>query len=220
MLTDKYWERKALITSTHTMNKHIIEFWHFSTWLQHVNHYYPYRVKDFAQSFAQNQMMSKSWLVERLSMHPIATKQGLSITVLGSWYGTLLVPLLYHYMPNIKDLTLVDYDKEALDISKWFFKNKVNVEHKDISFDINEVTDDIIINTSCEHMWHMRDIKMNGVCAFQSNNFKQDNAHVNCVGSLEEFTYQTGLTKLFFKGVKPFHHINDGSERYMLIGEQ
>ena len=112
------------------------------------------------------------------------------------------------------------YIQNALDISKWFFKNKVNVEHKDISFDINEVTDDIIINTSCEHMWHMRDIKMNGVCAFQSNNFKQDNAHVNCVGSLEEFTYQTGLTKLFFKGVKPFHHINDGSERYMLIGEQ
>ena len=78
---------------------------------------------------------------------------------------------------------------------------------------------DCIINTSCEHMWHMKDINFEGLCAFQSNDFTQEDAHVNCVHSLEEFKEQTAITDVYYQGEKPFDDYND-CKRFMIIGRQ
>ena len=200
------------------MHKFPIPFWKFSNAMLHVNYYYPHRVKDFAKSFSENQVMAKSWLVEHLAMSPAASIKNKRITILGSWYGTVLVPLLRYYLKDISSITLIDYDKEAMKIAKWMHEDIIT-EVKDISFDIKKVEADIIINTSCEHMWQMKDIEMNGLCAFQSNDFTQEDAHVNCVFSLEEFREQTGITDIHYEGERPFDDYND-CKRFMLIGRQ
>ena len=200
------------------MHKIPIPFWRFSTGVLHVNHYYPHRVKDFAKSFSENQVLAKSWLVEQLSMSSAASIKNKNITILGSWYGTVLVPLLKYYLTDIKNIHLIDYDDETLKIAKWLHED-ITTETKDVSFDLKEIEADIIINTSCEHMWHMKDINMKGLCAFQSNDFTQEDAHVNCVYDLNEFKEQTGITNIYYEGEKPFDNYHD-CKRFMLIGTQ
>ena len=206
------------MSTTRTMHKFPIPFWKFSNAVLHVNHYYPHRIKDFAKSFSENQVMAKSWLVEQLSMSPAASIKNKKIVILGSWYGTVLVPLLKYYLTDISNIHLIDYDIEAMKIAKWMH-NDVTTEVKDISFDIRDMKADIIINTSCEHMWHMKDINFEGLCAFQSNDFAQEDAHVNCVHSLEEFKEQTAITDVYYQGEKPFDDYND-CKRFMIIGRQ
>ena len=201
---------------TRTMSKCPIPFWRYSTMIMHVNEEYPHRVNDFAKSFSKNQVMAKSWLVEHLYM---VTGTANNITILGSWYGTVIVPLLLNYYSNIKTIRLIDYDEEALAIARFMFGNDVTTQKSDVSFDCEEIESDIIINTSCEHMWHMRDINFEGLCAFQSNNFTQEDAHVNCVHSLEEFKEQTAITDVYYQGEKPFDDYND-CKRFMIIGRQ
>jgi len=201
------------------MAKCPVPFWTYSRIAQHIAVEYPHRSLDFARSFSENQMSAKSWLVEQLSMSPAAGIKEKKIVVLGAWYGTIIVPLLQHYLTDIAEIKLIDYDKDTLAIAKTMFSADITTEVKDISFDIEEMTADIIINTSCEHMWHMKDIKFNGLCAFQSNDFFQEPAHVNCVESLEEFKEQTGIKKIYYEGEKPFDSYHD-NKRFMVIGEQ
>lgn len=201
------------------MHKSIIPFWALSKLGTRIALDYPHRCLDFAQSFSENQIMAKSWLVENLALHPIAGKKEKTIVVLGSWYGTLIVPLLYHYLSDIKYIKLIDYDKETLTLAKILWGDKIITEVKDISFDVKEVEADIIINTSCEHMWHMKDIQFKGVCAFQSNDFLQETSHVNCVNSIEEFIDQTGIQTIDYQGEIPFDNYHE-NKRFMIIGQQ
>ena len=204
------------MNTTRTMTKCPIPFWRYSTMIMHVNEEYPHRVNDFAKSFSKNQVMAKSWLVEHLYM---VTGTANNITILGSWYGTVIVPLLLNYYSNIKTIRLIDYDEEALSIARFMFGSDIVTQKADVSFDCEEIESDIIINTSCEHMWHMKDIKLNGLCALQSNDFLQESSHVNCVHSLEEFIDQTGLQKIDYQGEIPFDDYHD-NKRFMLIGKQ
>ena len=57
---------------------------------------YPHRLTDFIDSFSNNQVTCKKWLVLELlkilkNKPDFSTKK---ITILGSWYGNVLVPLL------------------------------------------------------------------------------------------------------------------------------
>ena len=94
---------------TNTMEKFPIPFWEYSRWICYLSNHMPYRVEDFAKSFSENQIYAKSWLVERLMMHPVASNKDKEIWILGSWYGTILVPLLHNKIGNIKKIHLVDY---------------------------------------------------------------------------------------------------------------
>ena len=203
---------------TRTMLKCPIPFWEFSRIAQHIAVEYPHRSLDFARSYSENQIMAKSWLVERLFMSPAADIKDKEIVILGAWYGTVLVPLLNHYFKDIKNITLIDYDEDTLIFAK-MLHGDIKTEVKDISFDIQSMKADIIINTSCEHMWHMKDIEFEGLCAFQSNDFLQEPSHVNCVESIEEFIGQTGIKNVYYKGEMPFDNYHD-NKRFMVIGEQ
>jgi len=203
---------------TQTMKSSAIPFWEWSRWICYLNNNYPYRVEDFAKSFSENQMSAKSWLVEHLQLHPISAQQNLEIWILGSWYGTILVPLL-HKRLNVSRIHLVDYDSETLEIAKGIFKEySIRTHCIDINFDMPPVEADIIINTSCEHMMPMRDYKFSGLKVFQSNNFYDDLAHINCVDSLDSFIKQSGIQKIDYKGEKQFHRYDEIHKRYMVIG--
>jgi hypothetical protein len=212
---------KEKMDLTSTMKKSAIPFWEWNDWLFYIKNNFPYRLEDFIRSFSENQVYAKTWLIEQLIMHPICDVKDKEVWVLGSWYGTILVHLLIKKIPNIKTIHLVDYDKEALDIAGGMFKEyNVQLHHYDINFDWPKIEGDLIINTSCEHMWPMKDYPFKGLCVFQSNNFKEEQAHINCVDSLEEFVEQTGIKEIDYKGEIQFHKWDEHHKRYMVIGKK
>ena len=214
---------------TYTMDKMLIPVWEWSDALHTISHKFPHRYKDFAASIRKNQWQSKTWLMERLAV--INDKENPVIWVLGSWYGSVIVPLIFNYIPDVKRVHLFDYDKEVFEICHTLHKrwnNKIVRHDHDINFEFphfqyypEEQLPDIIINTSCEHMYHMKalDIKKEDIlCAFQSNNFNLEDAHINIAKNLEHFKEQCGLHFIEYEGSIPFHDVKDDYERYMLIG--
>lgn len=211
---------------TSTMNKMPIKFWEWNNALKFIHSEYPYRLHDFIQSMSENQVSAKSWMIERLMVHPISSKKEKEIWVLGSWYGTIIIHLLLNKIPDINKINLVDYDEEALYICRRMFKdyrglNILETHHYDINFDWPKIQGDLVINTSCEHMWPMKDYDFgDAVCAFQSNNFMEEPAHINCVNSEDELVEQSGLSQIDYKGTIPFHKYDDHHKRFMVIGKK
>jgi hypothetical protein len=80
-------------------------------------------------------------------------------------------------------------------------------------------TEDVIINTSCEHIDNVQDwlslLPADRMVVLQSNNYIGGNGHINCVHSKEEFVEQTGLSDILYSGelVMPMY------TRYMVIGK-
>lgn len=212
-----------------TMNKMIVPVWEWSQALEVIAHKYPHRYKDFAYSIRKNQWQSKSWLIERLAV--INDKENPIIWVLGSWYGSVIVPLIFNYIEDTKRVHLFDYDEEVFQIchtlhQRW--NNKIVRHNCDVNFEMDlfkkypkEDLPDIIINTSCEHMYHMKDLdlpKQDILCAFQSNNFDLEDAHINISPDIDDFKEKCGLDFIEYEGEMPFHDEDDDYKRFLLIG--
>lgn len=204
-------------TITHTMKKFPIPAYKWSEWTLFVMDKFPYRTADFIKSYSENQLMSKSWLVEHMKMQFINDNKDKEIWILGSWYGTLLVPLIRKEFVNSK-IHLVDYDKDNLIVAKLIHGN-IETHCLDVTFDLPEIETDIIINTSCEHMYPMKEIPMKGYCFYQSNNFREDAAHINCVDTKEEFAEQTGIENPTVLETQ-FHKYDEHHKRFMVHGKR
>lgn len=202
---------------THTMKKFPFPVHLWSDWTFKVNSDYIHRTFDFIKSYSENQIASKTWLAEHLKMHTIADNKNKEVWILGSWYGTLLVPLVRSVLINPK-IHLVDYDIENLEIAQ-LFHGRLYTHCLDVTFDLPELDTDIIINTSCEHMYPMKDIPMKGLCFYQSNNFTADHAHINCVNSVEELAEQSGIENPEMHTMQ-FHRYDEEHKRYMVIGRR
>ena len=117
---------------------------------------YPHRLKDFINSFSGNQVTCKKWLIEQLLIvlkdRPLTSTK--KITVLGSWYGNVLVPLIVDNIKGVEDIQLIDMDEDALDIGRKFLGrsyNGVNINFikEDINFtDYSQRYTNICINMS------------------------------------------------------------------------
>ena len=194
---------------------------------------YPHRLKDFINSFSGNQVICKKWLVSEL-LTIINKKPDLprkKITILGSWYGNVLVPLLVDNIKGVEEIQLIDMDEDALDISRKFLDRKynnvkINYMKEDINFtDFSERYTNICINTSCEHMLPMSSISFKNddyvLYVLQSNNMKNQREHVNCVNSYDELTEQAVLNRTYYYGKKRLAgQNNEIYERYMVIGRR
>ncbi len=210
--------------STQTMKNMVLPVWKYSRIIQHLEHKKPYRISDFTQSFSLNQIEAKTWLVERLMLHDINSVQNKKIWILGSWYGTVLVPLLLKKIKGISEINMIDYDAETLDVARtWLFPithyPQVKMHHMDINFDFEKIHGDLVINTSCEHMLPMHEFDIKGLCVFQSNDFTQEYSHINCVKSIDELVLQSGITDVHYTGERPFDDFHD-CKRYMVIGKR
>lgn len=201
---------------TSTMNKIPIPFWEYSRWIEFLSHEEPHRVGDFAKSFSENQVYAKTWLIERLFMTDDYTNKRVSI--LGGWYGTVLVPLIQNKL-NTNRIHLIDFDERTCEIAQKLFP-QIKVKCLDINFDLHELESDVIINSSCEHMLPMNEFDLKGLCVFQSNNFKEEGSHINCVESVEELLDQSGIEEVVYKGEIPFHKYDDEHKRFMVIGKR
>jgi len=76
----------------------------------------------------------------------------------------------------------------------------------------------LIINTSCEHMRSMKELKLDtkSYFAYQSNNMTNIEGHINCVNNIEEFKNElpNNAKVLIEDEIK-----DDRGTRFLLIGK-
>ncbi len=145
-------------------------------------------------SYSPNQFKSKESLIKLIQKLELLNPH---IVILGSWYGSILIPALVDHAEHI---TCIDIDERVIAIAK----NRLFKKYKNIDFICSDVFDvnrngriknsNLIINTSCEHMTNMSELpalyQSNAYFAFQSNNMYDIPTHINCVSSMEEFYSQ------------------------------
>jgi hypothetical protein len=186
--------------------------------------------------FSRGQLKSKIWLVQELK--ELDLELG-TVFLCAGWYATLST-LLFENDLNITKIRSFDIDPSCAmiaerfnkpwEIDEWRFKAVT----KDI-FDINYVRDtytvskpdgfceltdspDTIINTSCEHIkdfskWY-NNLPVGKLIVLQSNNYIDNDEHVNCSNSLIEFEQQTPMSLCLYSG----ELVLDKYTRYMRIG--
>ena len=175
---------------------------------------------DLLDSFSPNQFKSKEKLINHIRDMKIL-KSTSEIVIFGGWYGSILIPAF----KEVKQITLIDKDKDVVSISKnRLFTHYNNVDF--ISKDVFEWAPDssrikkcnLIINTSCEHMTSMKELNLEtkAYFAYQSNNMYDIEGHINCVSSIEEFKYQLpDNAKVMIED----KIIDERGTRFLLIGK-
>ena len=77
---------------------------------------------DLLDSYSPNQFISKEFLINKIQSLNILNSES-EIVILGSWYGSILVPFLYDYS---KRITAIDLDDNIISIAK----NRIFKEYK------------------------------------------------------------------------------------------
>ena len=177
---------------------------------------FPHRAKDIAQSYDSKQVKSKDWLIQTL-LHFMPKKNIDSfnnITIVGGWYGNILIPKILNSGLKFNTIKLIDIDEEAIYIAKNIFFNDSDIKFlvkdaQDIEFSGSK---NLLINSSAEHMSTIN--ISSGIVAIQSNDYREVEDHINCVDSAEELADQYNIRKLWFSGQLKFPAYN----RFMAIG--
>lgn len=201
--------------------------------LDKINHEMPWKHEDFRKSLSPNTMDAAIWLVENLK-DLVQTKQ-LNITILNSWLGFPLVPLLCENL-NVKKINLIDIDKDALELSKvfnrYYSEKGIELYHLnwDVPFayhDINALETDVVISLACEAMYPLKNMTTanpNCIFACQSSNVFREMYGINCVPSIEEHIENVGVTNSFYEGsIQQSYWSWDGKvtfDRFMVIGQK
>ena len=151
---------------------------------------------DLLDSYSPNQFKTKQKLEDMIHNHVDINSKS-DIVIFGCWYGSILIPMF----KEARRITLIDTDDVVMRISK----NRLFNHYKNVNLDyvIDDVFNwaptakrikwcDLIINTSCEHMRPMKELKLdtNAYFAYQSNNMRSIKDHINCVGGIDEFQKQ------------------------------
>lgn len=148
---------------------------------------------DLIDSYSTNQFKSKERLIDLIENLNTEFQE---VVILGSWYGSILIPAF----KKAKRITAIDKDEKVISIAK----NRLFTHYDNIDFITSDVFSkdrfgriknaDLIINTSCENMVPMKDLKAlsesKSYFAFQSNDMTEIWDSVNCVKSIDEFKKQ------------------------------
>tara|TARA_B100001778_G_C18483307_1_gene581388 strand:+ start:29 stop:631 length:603 start_codon:yes stop_codon:yes gene_type:complete len=188
----------------------------FRKGLEKVHSDHIYKFKDYAECVFDTQVLSKRWLTDELGVFDVK-----HISILASWYGIVIVPMLVRKFGNIP-IDLYDVDEYTMDIAKHIYKDdypNVTVNCKDVIFDDVEFKGDTIINCSCEHMYDMADMvnQYRGRrFVLQSNNNRNVKwLHINCVDTAQELIEQADIREVLYKGDTEMYK----ATRFMVIGK-
>lgn len=211
---------------------------HWGEGLDKIANEMPWKHEDFRKSMNPNTMDAAIWLVENLldTIEPqVHDTDELDVTILNSWLGFPLVPLLCENM-NIKKINLIDIDKDALELSKvfnrYYSEQGVELNHLnwDVPFayhDINALDTDVVISLGCETMYPLKNMTTaNKECIFacQSSNVFREMYGINCVPTLEEHIENVGVTAVKYQGsIQQSYWSWDGKvnfDRFMVIGKK
>ena len=197
-----------------------------------VERYYPHQMKRTLDASIPSQLESKLWVVDELKKIEDRFDLQPNIALIGGWFANYLTPLLIDNL-NASKVINHEIDNDAKDISY-----KYNKRYKDtgqyqclikdaMMKELDEIFD-IVINTSCEHMFTMkRFVEMNKqtlpfngeqnspLYVLQSTNDDQYDDHINCVSSPEELAEQSGIVPEYMGSLT----LSSGMERFMVIGQ-
>jgi len=182
-------------------------------------------------AFSKGQLASKAWLHHRLyTTH--AVEPNSNIAILGCWIGSMVDFLLSQYI--ITRVYGIDIDPVSIEMADrfnykhvqndWKFKGVVaDVSLLDTSAmtfqiggDLIEVSPNIVINTSCEHMgteW-FETASNEQLIVMQTNDSSQYEGHINCCYSIEDMQHKYPLSNTLYAG----ELITPAYTRYMQIG--
>lgn len=189
----------------------------------------PYLLKRVLDSMNQSQLESKLWIIQELIKLEIEPKR---VAILAGWYSQYIIPLLIEH--GVEFIYNFEIDRDAKDISYKFNKRykdqeKYECHITDIMFkeiwrkEENYGAFDVLINTSCEHMFPMRrfrelnkNLSGNPIYVLQSTNEDKYEDHINCVSGPEELAEQAELIDVVYSGTKV---LDNGMNRFMVIGK-
>lgn len=202
--------------------------------LDKIGHEMPWKHEDFRKSLNPNTMEASIWLVEELCKIVDVSKPQ-EITILNSWLGFPLVPLLCENL-TVKKINLIDIDADALELSKVFNKyytekgidlNHINWDIPFAYHDINSLESDILISICCETMYPLKKLTTaNKDCIFacQSSNVFREMYGINCVPTVEDHTENVGINNIMYRGqIEQSYWSWDGKvnfDRFMVIGKK
>ena len=198
----------------------------FRTWTE-TQKQKPWAYKRLLDASTQSQMESKLWLATELININIKPK---NVALLGGWFAHIITSLLIDEL-NVNNVTNFEIDDDAHFIS-FKFNRRYKETEKYRSIRRNIMIDslsgvkphkkwDLIINTSCEHMfpmWKFRELNpqlKSSWYVLQSTNDDQYDDHINCVKSSEELADQAQLVDILYSGSKI---LSNGMKRFMVIG--
>jgi hypothetical protein len=189
----------------------------------------PYLLKRVLDSMNRSQLESKLWIIQELIKLEIEPKR---VAILAGWYSQYIIPLLIEH--GVEFIYNFEIDRDAKDISYKFNKRykdqeKYQCHITDIMFkeiwrkEENYGAFDVLINTSCEHMFPMRrfrelnkNLSGNPIYVLQSTNEDKYEDHINCVSGPEELAEQAELINVVYSGTKV---LDNGMKRFMVIGK-
>ncbi len=189
----------------------------------------PYLLKRVLDSMNRSQLESKLWIIQELIKLEIKPKR---VAILAGWYSQYIIPLLIEH--GVEFIYNFEIDRDAKDISYKFNKRykdqeKYECHITDIMFkeiwrkEENYGAFDVLINTSCEHMFPMRrfrelnkNLSGNPIYVLQSTNEDKYEDHINCVSGPEELAEQAEFVDIMYSGTKT---LDNGMERFMVIGK-
>ena len=180
----------------------------------------PWAFKRLLVASTESQMESKLWLTTELMSADISSK---NVALLGGWFAHIITTLLMDEV-NVDTVTNFEIDQDAKFISYKFnrrYKPNYKAKRKNITISSLNENCDLIINTSCEHMfpmWKFRELNpqlKNSWYVLQSTDDDQYDDHINCVKDEFHLAEQANFTDIKYSGEKK---LPNGMTRFMVIG--
>lgn len=182
----------------------------------------PWTIKRLEDSSTISQLQSKLWIATELEKLNLYYKK---VALIGGWFAQYITPILIDNL-NVDIVHNYDIDKDAQLIS-YKFNRRYKEQNKYRSISTNVFTNplvehyDMIINTSCEHMYYMKKIKelnpgLNAIYILQSTNETKYDDHINCVKDEKELAEQGDIKEIYFSGTKV---LDNKMTRFMVIGK-
>ena len=187
-------------------------------------------MKRIRDASTYSQLQSKLWLVSEIVNLGINIDR---VLLIAGWYANFINPLLVDEL-GVKYILNLEIDPDVIKFSYKFNKRykdqeKYQCHITDIMFkeiwrkEENYGAFDVLINTSCEHMFPMRrfrelnkNLSGNPIYVLQSTNEDKYEDHINCVSGPEELAEQAEFVDIMYSGTKT---LDNGMERFMVIGK-
>lgn len=204
-----------------------------NNWMRSLNYVHkekPHLFQRVLDSFTESQLESKLWLNNELNK---IQNEFNNVAVIGGWYCHVLTNILIENF-NAQFVCNYDIDKDSKTLSYKFNKKykdegKFKCSNRNL-FSVYKPMEagqryqgeiDLLINTSCEHMYYMKDLlkrhftTSRPLCVLQSTDNDEYDDHINCVKDPEELAEQADLVDVKYMGTKK---LSNGMNRFMVIG--
>lgn len=190
----------------------------------------PYLHDRLSASWSKPQLESKLWLCEELKNLSLPSFN--NVAIIGGWYCHILAKTLIDDL-NCKFICNYDIDEDCKYVSYKFNKKFKNLDQYIFScknlfmekhlhtVQIEKGPVDLVINTSCEHMFYMRNLRKmhfsdESLLVLQSTDCDDYPDHINTVEDPDELAFQAGINDVYYMGTKI---LSNNMKRFMVIGK-